>query len=329
MKFTVALILAISFLFSTVGIAQAQITSSSSNPTNPTQNIPPPTTGGTLDIGSIPVGYQIRGGTIIDATIDKQSNSITLQVNGDINAKTVTGYDTYYLELWLPHRLIDTAYGGNFIVLDNSQIPAGSQDNEDKDPREVGISYQAGQNIIKITGTTISNSVNGTGPITQQNSASSQTNPSQPQFQLDTQAIAAIVTILAVVGGAVVGIYHKVFRDKAKLKFEVTKSYLSESNGNGPALTIEMKIHNRGAAHTTVHGFVCKLKSGSKEAEINDDKDTVEIDADRTIPKTVKFSLSKDKLHIDGPIPNEFTLIIRHTNGEEKKAHIPIDKNPQ
>ena len=121
------------------------MTNSSSDQTQPDSGI--------LKISSILVNYQIRGGLIINATLDKDIKSVILEIRGYNTTISPDAFGSHYLELWIPHRLLDTQSYDNFTVTVNGQVVPTAQFPQKIEPRAIVIPYQQGINIVSIMGT--------------------------------------------------------------------------------------------------------------------------------------------------------------------------------
>ena len=157
-------------------------------------------------------------------------------------------------------------------------------------------------------------------------------NPIPPQVTNSSEGVSlqTIYTILGIVAGAttLVITLRKSLRDKAKLRFEIIKSYFSRSdNPNDATLNIEMHIHNKGASHTTMDKIECKMRSRNGDVSLLEkDSSIIDVEPAHTVPAILKFSLSNKQFSINLDDIDECTLIIKHTNGTEKKEHVIIDK---
>lgn len=140
--------------------------------------------------------------------------------------------------------------------------------------------------------------------------------------------ISTIVFAIVIIVAAIF-LVRSLVKKKPRLDLEIVRSYISKSDSDGATITIELKIHNKGGVGTTVHEIKCKVKAGEKEIEIVDDnKSKIQVDFHSTAtPEPIKFSLSKNNLHVNPYSINEITLIIKHTYGVIKIEHVHMDKD--
>lgn len=192
--------LAISIIFiilltwaSSVEHSSAQTTNSSSIQTSPISGI--------LKISSVPVNYQIRGGLILNATLDNDIKSIILELDGYNTTISPDEFGSHYIELWIPHKLLDTPSSDNFTVTVNGQVVPTAQFPQKIEPRAVVIPYNQGLNVVSITGTRtvydVTNSVNQTTPSVAQNNVKSSNDPFS--IQVISTIIFGIVIIIGII----------------------------------------------------------------------------------------------------------------------------------
>ena len=147
------------FFIFLLGMSQAQYSNaqtagnldSTNNQTSSSSQVPP--LSGTLKISKILINYQIRGGLILNSTLDNDIKSIILEVEGYNTTSSPDAFGPHYLELWISHKLLDVPSRGNFTVTDNGQIIPVEQAQQNIEPRWIIIKYQPGINVIAIQGT--------------------------------------------------------------------------------------------------------------------------------------------------------------------------------
>ncbi len=313
--------------------AQINAGNSSSSQNQNGYYVQPTVSSGILNIASVTVNYQMRGGLILNATLDKDIKSIILEVEGYNTTLSPDAYGPHYLELWIPHKLLDTQSRGNFTISINGQVVAADQAQENIEPRWIVMKYQTGNNIIGIIGTrTVYDLTSSANPAPNQLGPSASPTINNPQSTTNNnpfsvELISVIVFAIAVIVAAIT-LVRSLVNKKARLHLEIVKSYISKSNGDSATIVVELKIHNKGGVRTTIHELACKVKVDDKEIEVRDDnKSIMQVDFHSTaISEPIKFSLS-NSLHIDPDSVDEITLIVRHTYGVENMEHVHMDKD--
>ncbi len=187
-----------------VQCSDAQIINDNTD-SNQSQNASSVPVSGALNIQSILVNYQIRGGLILNATLDKDIKSIILEIQGYNTTVSPDAFGPHYLELWIPHKLLDTEPSDNFTVTINGQVVPIAQFPQKIEPRAIVIQYPQGINIVSIMGTrTVYDLANSTAESHETNVLSNPNNVKSTNNDIfSVQVISAIVFGIVVIVGAI------------------------------------------------------------------------------------------------------------------------------
>ncbi len=128
-------------------------------------------------------------------------------------------FGPHYLELWIPHRLLDTQPADNFTITVNGQVVQAPQFPQKIEPRAVVIPYNQGINIVSIMGTRIvydiTNSTNQPGASVPPNDIKS----SNGTFSI--QVISTIIFGIVIIVGAIFLIKRLVKKKSNKSNDEI------------------------------------------------------------------------------------------------------------